>query len=99
MLLTLLFLGLGVSQRLQSLPLVFLMILNKYQPIYSENGATKPLPRELTSFQNLDSDSELSITELSSLAIVEKKQSIFWKNILNARENHMIKWSKKSRSL
>ena len=51
---------------------------------------------ELTSFQNLDSDSELSLIELSSLANVEKKQSIFWKNILNSRENHMSKWSKKS---
>ena len=37
---------------------------------------------ELTSFQNLDSDSNLSLKELSSLANVEKKQSIFWKNIL-----------------
>lgn len=51
---------------------------------------------ELSSFQNLDSDSELSLLELSSLANVEKKQSIFWKNILNSRENHMSKWSKKS---
>ena len=51
---------------------------------------------ELSSFQNLDSDSELSLLELSSLANVEKKQSIFWKNILNSRENHMSKWSRKS---
>ena len=30
---------------------------------------------ELTSFQNLDSDSKLSLKELSSLANIEKKQS------------------------
>lgn len=64
--------------------------------IEKERDNQNSTQEDLSSFRNLDRDYELCRRELQNLANIEKKQTIFWKNLLNARENHLLKWSEKS---
>ncbi len=97
MLLAFLFLGLGIFSTLAILSSGVSDDIEKVSTDMQREWSNQTFTQEeLTSFQNLDNDTKLSMKELSSLANVEKKQTIFWKNILNSRENHMSKWSKRS---
>jgi hypothetical protein len=51
---------------------------------------------DLAEFKNLNNDFSQAKSELNQLAALEKKQTLFWKKILNPRENHMIKWKNKA---
>ena len=51
---------------------------------------------EISVFKNLKNDFSKVQDELSQLATIEKNQNLFWKKILNHRENHMVKWKNKT---
>jgi len=44
----------------------------------------------------LTNDFSKAQDELSQLATIEKQQSLFWRKILNSRENHMVRWKDSS---
>ena len=64
--------------------------------ISKENGLKSSISEELSLFNGLDRDYELSTQDLQNLSQIEKEQQRFWKNILNPTENIFINWKKKT---
>ena len=56
----------------------------------------KEYVEELSIYSNLTNDFTRAQNELKHLATIEKQQTLFWKKILNPRENHMVKWKDSS---
>ena len=71
-------------------------INNREAEIQKEVSLGKKYAEELSVYSNLTNDFSKAQDELSQLATIEKQQSLFWRKILNSRENHMVRWKDSS---
>ena len=69
---------------------------NKKAEIQRAIRLQKEYVEELSIYSNLTNDFTRAQSELKQLATIEKQQRLFWKKILNPRENHMVKWKDSS---
>ena len=51
---------------------------------------------ELLLYTSLDTDHDLAVNNLAYLADIEKNQKVFWKSLLNEKENHYLGWKKRT---
>ena len=51
---------------------------------------------ELLLYTSLDTDYDIAVNNLAYLADIEKNQKVFWKSLLNVKENHYLGWKKRS---
>lgn len=54
------------------------------------------IKEETSLYASLDLDFQVALGDLDNLAEIEKDQKVFWKNLLNQRENHFLEWKKRS---
>lgn len=60
------------------------------------NQKLDSINEELLLYTSLDTDHDTAVNNLAYLADIEKNQKVFWKSLLNEKENHYLGWKKRT---